>query len=123
MDAPEFYQEELDRFREELENENYDVEQDVLDLEMQLNEEIQLRYDAEEAAPYEKVLRELKTLKEEFNFYDEEGELVMMFPDRHDDDFDEDRMSASSFFGDDWCMKISVQYNLYIINTVPNDLL
>ena len=101
MDAPEFYQEELDRIREELENENYDVEQDVLDLEMQLNEEIQLRYDAEEAAPYEKVLRELKTLKEEFNFYDEEGELVMMFPDRHDDDFDEDRMSASSFFGDD----------------------
>ena len=101
MDAPEFYQEELDRFREELENENYDVEQDVLDLEMQLNEEIQLRYDAEEAAPYEKVLRELKTLKEEFNFYDEEGELVMMFPDRHDDDFDEDRMSASSFYGDD----------------------
>ena len=101
MDAPEFYQEELDRFREELENENYDVEQDVLDLEMQLNDEIQLRYDAEEAAPYEKVLRELKTLKEEFNFYDEEGELVMMFPDRHDDDFDEDSMSASSFYGDD----------------------
>ena len=101
MDAPEFYQEELDRFREEQENENYDIEQDVLDLEMQLNDEIQLRYDAEEAAPYEKVLRELKTLKEEFNFYDEEGELVMMFPDRHDDDFDEDRMSASSFFGDD----------------------
>ena len=101
MDAPEFYQEELDRFREELENENYDVEQDVLDLEMQLNEEIQLRYDAEEAAPYEKVLRELKTLKEEFNFYDEEGELVMMFPDRHDEDFDEDSMSASSFYGDD----------------------
>ena len=53
------------------------------------------------ASSYEKVLRELKTLKEEFNFYDEEGELVMMFPDRHDDDFDEDRMSASSFFGDD----------------------
>ena len=101
MDAPEFYQEELDRFREEQENENYDIEQDVLDLEMQLNEEIQLRYDAEEAAPYEKVLRELKTLKEEFNFYDEEGELVVMFPDRHDDDFDEDSMSASSFFGDD----------------------
>lgn len=101
MDAPEFYQDELDRFREELENENYDVEQHVLDLEMKLNEEIQLRYDAEEAAPYEKVLRELKALKEEFNFYDEEGELDMMFPNRHDDDFDEDSMSASSFFGDD----------------------
>ena len=98
------------------------MQEDVLDLEMKLNEEIQLRYDAEEAAPYEKVLRELKTLKEEFNFYDEEGELVMMFPDRHDDDFDEDSMSASSFFGDDWSLQISVQYNLYMTNTVPNDL-
>ena len=95
------YRDHLDRYREELDNENYEVQEDVLDLEMKLNEEIQLRYDAEEAAPYEKVLRELKTLKEEFNFYDEEGELVMMFPDRHEDDFDEDSMSASSFFGDD----------------------
>ena len=101
MDAPEFYQEELDRFREEQENENYDIEQDVLDLEMQLNDEIERLYAEEDSEPYEKVLRELKALKEEFDFYDEEGELVMMFPDRHDDDFDEDRMSASSFFGDD----------------------
>ena len=61
------YRDHLDRYREELDNENYEVQEDVLDLEMKLNEEIQLRYDAEEAAPYEKVLRELKTLKEEFN--------------------------------------------------------
>lgn len=101
MDAPEFYQEELDRFREELENENYDVEQDVLDLEMQLNDEIERLYAEEDSEPYEKVLRELKALKEEFNFYDAEGELDMMFPNRHDDDFDEDSMSASSFYGDD----------------------
>ena len=95
------YRDHLDRYREELDNENYEVQEDVLDLEMKLNEEIQLRYDAEEAAPYEKVLRELKALKQEFDFYDEEGELDMMFPERHDDDFDEDSMSASSFFGDD----------------------
>ncbi|WP_313032027.1 hypothetical protein [Soonwooa sp.] len=33
--------------------------------------------------------------------YDEESELDMMFPDRHDDDFDEDSMSWDSVFGDD----------------------
>lgn len=33
--------------------------------------------------------------------YDEEGELDMMFPDRHDDNFDEDSMSWDSVFGDD----------------------
>ena len=101
MDAPEFYQEELDRFREELENENYDVEQDVLDLEMQLNDEIERLYAEEDSEPYENVLRELKALKEEFNFYDAEGERDMWYPNRHDDDFDEDSMSASSFYGDD----------------------
>ena len=101
MDAPEFYQEELDRFREELENENYDVEQDVLDLEMQLNDEIERLYAEEDSEPYEKVLRELKALKEEFDFYDAEGERDMLYPNRHDEDFDEDSMSASSFYGDD----------------------
>lgn len=101
MQTPEFYHEELDRFREELENENYDVQQEVLDMEIQIHSEIEQLYPQEDFEPYEKVLREVKALKGEFDFYDEEGELDMMFPDRHDDDFDEDSMSASSFFGDD----------------------
>ncbi len=88
METPEFYQEELDRFREELENENYDVEQEVLDLEMQLNDEIEQLYPEEDSEPYEKVLRELKALKEEFDFYDQEGELDMLYPNLHDDDFE-----------------------------------
>ena len=96
----EVYQGELDRYREELENDNHDVQQDVLDMEMKLNEEIQLR-DEEDAEPFEKLLGELKAVKQEFDFYDEEGELDMMFPDRHDDDFDEDSMSGRSVFGDD----------------------
>ena len=121
MDAPEFYQEELDRFREELENENYDVEQDVLDLEMQLNDEIEWLYAEEDSEPYEKVLRELKALKEEFNFYDAEGERDMLYPNRHDEDFDEDSMSASSFYGDDWLLQRSVQYYLQWQDTVLND--
>ncbi len=121
MDAPEFYQEELDRFREEQENENYDIEQDVLDLEMQLNDEIERLYAEEDSEPYEKVLRELKALKEEFNFYDAEGERDMLYPNRHDEDFDEDSMSASSFYGDDWFLQRSVQYYLQWQDTVLND--
>lgn len=101
METAEFYQEELDRYRQELENDNYGVEQEVLDLELQLKNEIDRLYDEEDSEPFEKVLRELKELKEEFDFYDAEGELYMMFPDRHDKDFDEDSMSADSFFGDD----------------------
>ncbi|MDF0720536.1 hypothetical protein P0M11_11055 [Kaistella sp. PBT33-4] len=101
MEHWEVYQDELDRYREELDNDNYEVQEDVLGLEMKLIEKIQLYHESEDAAPYEKVLRELKALKQEFDFYDEEGELDMMFPNRHDDGFDEDSMSASSFFGDD----------------------
>lgn len=33
--------------------------------------------------------------------YDPEAELDIMFPDRHDDDFDEDSMSYDSVFGGD----------------------
>lgn len=33
--------------------------------------------------------------------YDEQTELDHMFPNRHDDDFDDDSMSYDSVFGDD----------------------
>ena len=98
METWEFYQEQLDRFREELENDNYDVQQDVVDLEENLQREIEMSFEEEDAAPYRKVLKVLKALKREFDFYDEEGELDMMFPDRHDEDFDEDSMNI---FGND----------------------
>lgn len=39
-------------------------------------------------------------MKQEFDFYDEESELDMMFPNRHDDDFDEDEESWSNVFGE-----------------------
>ena len=100
METWEFYQEQLDHYREELENDNYDVEQDVVDLEENLKREIEMSFE-ENDAPYRKVLKAVKALKREFDFYDQEGELDMMFPDRHDDDFDEDSMSYDSVFGDD----------------------
>lgn len=42
----------------------------------------------------------LKTIKESLDLYDSEGELDMMFPNRQDEDFDEDDMSGESFFKD-----------------------
>jgi hypothetical protein len=88
-----FYKQELERLREELENDNYDVEQDVLDLEVQLDQRIEDNFDDENIDQWQKLLKKVKYLKKEFGFYDEESELDMMFPNRHDDDFDEDSMN------------------------------
>lgn len=87
------YKEQLGKFREELENGNYDIEQDVIDLQSKIEDAIEESFDDDEASPYIKLLKELKAVKKEFDFYDEEGELDMMFPNRHDDDFDEDSMN------------------------------
>lgn len=43
----------------------------------------------------------IKNLKGENDFYDEDAEIDTMFPNRHDDDFDEDSMSYDSVFGSD----------------------
>lgn len=101
METWEEYREELEKYREELENDNFEVEQDVLDLEEKIERAID-GYDEERSeGQYSKLLKELKSLKREFDFYDQEGELDMMFPNRHDEDFDEDSMSYDSVFGDD----------------------
>ena len=47
------------------------------------------------------ILKKIKRIKAEYDFYDEEAELDMMFPDRHDEDFDNDSMPYDSVFGDD----------------------
>jgi uncharacterized protein (UPF0335 family) len=39
------------------------------------------------------VSQKLKQIRKEYDFYDEEAELDMMFPNRHDEDFDEDSYS------------------------------
>ncbi len=93
--------EELDKYREELENDNFEVEQNVVDLEDTIVRVIDSLPESEDVKPYKTLLTELKAMKKEFDFYDPEGELDMMFPDRHDDDFDEDSMSFDSVFGKD----------------------
>jgi len=46
------------------------------------------------------VKRQMKTIKRKLDLYDADGELDRMFPNRHDNDFDEDEMSGESFFKD-----------------------
>ena len=48
-----------------------------------------------------KLIEKIGELKKEHEFYDAEAELDNMFPDRHDEGFDEDSMSPDSVFGDD----------------------
>jgi len=48
-----------------------------------------------------KLQKKIAQIKRNNDFYDEEAELDRMFPNRHDDDFDEDSMSYESVFGKD----------------------
>ena len=43
----------------------------------------------------------MEAFKNEQDFYDAEGELDRMFPDRGEEDFDEDSTSYDSSFGKD----------------------
>lgn len=88
MEPWEYYKNLLDQYREQLENGNQDVEQDVVDLQENLEREIDMIPDDRDSSKYRKVLKELKAMKEEFDFYDEEGERKMMFPNGDDEDFD-----------------------------------
>lgn len=88
------------KFLDELENDNYEVEQDVIDLEQEVKEALEYTSGKE----YQKlsVLSiKINRMKKEFDFYDKEAELDIMFPDRHDEDFDEESMSYNSVFGED----------------------
>lgn len=91
--------ERLEHYHNELESGNYDVEQDIVDLESEIQDEITNCFDEKQENKYDKLLQKIKSIKREYDFYDAERELDMMFPNRHDDDFDEDSMSYDSVFG------------------------
>lgn len=92
------YTERLEQYVEQLENGNYDVETDVLELEQEIQ---QMASEEPETQGFRALLKSIQKIKKEYDFYDEEATLDMMFPDRHYDDFDEDSMSWDSVFGDD----------------------
>lgn len=78
-----------------------DDEQIVYDFEVELQEAYSEGYEENVVYQLEKLQKQVKVYKRENGFYDEETELDRMFPDRHEEDFDEDSMSWDSVFGDD----------------------
>ena len=92
------------KFLDELENNNYEVEQDVLDLEQEVNDALEYT-SGEENLKLSELYKKINNLINEYDFfeedYDEEAVLDMMFPDRYEQGFDEDSMSYDSVFGDD----------------------
>jgi phage gp29-like protein len=72
----------------------------IFDLEEKLEEIYDEVYEDEHAEQLDKLKKKIIAFKREYEFYDAEAELDRMFPDRHDEDFDEDQMSWDSVFGD-----------------------
>lgn len=72
----------------------------IFDLEEKMQEVDLDFYEDEVAEQLDKLNKKIKAFKQEHEFYDAEAELDRMFPDRHDEDFDEDQMSWDSVFGD-----------------------
>lgn len=77
-----------------------ELEERVYILEEDISNELEMT-DPDEAQPFLSLLKKIKHIKKENDFYDQEAELDRMFPNRHDDDFDEDSMSYDSVFGTD----------------------
>lgn len=63
------------------------------------NREGYIPYYTEERVNLFEIL--VKQVSAEYDFYDPEAELDMMFPNRHDDDYDDDEFSLDDFFGED----------------------
>jgi hypothetical protein len=75
---------------EELEEDISNIEEDIDLLEKSIFED-DLEYD-QICANVKNLRKAVRKIKIDFFIYDEEIELDLMFPDRHDPDFDEDSM-------------------------------
>jgi hypothetical protein len=69
-------------------------------LEHEVKEELSFAQGKEHQALNE-LLKKINSMKKVFDLYDEEAVLNDMFPNRHDDDFNEDSMNYDSVFGKD----------------------
>lgn len=92
--------EKFEKLYEEFENGNYEAEQEVYDLEQEIEDELSIAR-GKEQQELKALQKKINSMKGEFDFYDEEAELDNMFPNRHDEDFDEDSMNYDSVFGED----------------------
>lgn len=100
MNQLQIFKEKLEQFEElyQSENNTTDSDQLVWDLEEEVNEELEMY---PENTHLMGLLKKIKSLKKEYDFYDADAELGHMFPNRQDEDFDEDSTSYDSVFGDD----------------------
>ncbi|MGI9191695.1 MAG: hypothetical protein ACR2IL_06190 [Chitinophagaceae bacterium] len=94
------FNEEFKRIYEQLEQDNFDAEDDLITLEEKMVEALDYALPTELPA-LQDLLKQIAETKNEFDIIDEEDALDMMFPDRHEEDFDEDSMSYDSVIGDD----------------------
>lgn len=76
-----------------------ELEEKIIDLENSVQEYYEANF--ENNTYIKSLLNAIKSFKKENDFYNSEAELDRMFPDRHDEDFDEDSMSFDSVFGRD----------------------
>ncbi len=74
-----------------------ELEDEVLEIEDELGG---FSYD-DNYALLSKAEKIIARIKKDNDFYDPEENLDMMFPDRYDDDFDDESISYDSVFGDD----------------------
>jgi hypothetical protein len=75
-----------------------ELEDKVYTLEEDIREELEICLPSEEK-DLQNLLNKIVSFKKENDFYDADAELNRMFPDRNDDDFDEDSTSYDSVFG------------------------
>ena len=95
----------LDEIEEQYENvidiDENELEDKVYELERDINAYKEMSNYESGYISTDKLSKRIKQIKKENDFYDEDATLDMMFPDRHDPDFDEDSMSYDSAFGGD----------------------
>ena len=81
-------------------NEYENLESAIYEMEREISEYSGIA-EGNQFAKLNKLQKRISRIKKSNEFYDEDAELDRMFPNRHDDDFDEDSMSYDSVFGDD----------------------
>lgn len=91
----------IDHLEEKIDNlEVWEYQDEVYELEEKVNLLLQECFE-KEFDYINKLAKRIARIKKANDFYDPEAELDRMFPNRYDDDFDEDSMSYDSFFGGD----------------------
>ena len=78
-------EEKLEEIYQELESENFEAEQDLIDFEQNLLDKLDFAQ-GKDRMELKVLLKKIKSIKKEFDFYDEDAELVRMFPNGQDDD-------------------------------------